>query len=346
MKKVMKTTASIAAALTVGGAATYFSVTESVNDDNYAYAMFDMAMQVETNAGAVNKWNHHRTPIALDAQPAPMMNRDTLYSLAIVDATSDITVTIPEIEDGRYVSIHVVEQGHFNYMVGYGAGTYTIKADETTDFVGINIRTQVDPTNPDDVASANALQDQYILNLGDAPRVEFERQNWNLAQFMWHHKKWVAKAQERGVLGAIAAKGKIDQDLLNRGAALATGLLPADAAIYIAGTYSLDTEQCYVATYDVPAQVDAELGFYSITIYGDDDYLHTDDYSNVNNETLRLNEDGKTFDVYYGRPSTCGDVDNLLWIPTDDILISFRVYLPSPELQATGFELPTPQLVK
>jgi hypothetical protein len=346
MKKVLKTTAAVAAVLIAGGAATYFAVTKPVNDDNYAFAMFDMAMQVETNAGAANNWNHHRTPIALDAQPAPMMNRDTLYSFTVVDATSDITVTIPEIKDGRYVSIQVVEQGHFNYMVGYGAGTYTIKADETTDFVAIIIRTQLDPTNPDDVASANALQDQYILDLGDAPRVDFERQNWNLAQFMWHHKKWVSEAQEHGVLGAMAAEDKIDQDLLNRGAALATGLLPADAAIYISGIHSLNTEQCYVATYEVPAQVDAELGFYSITIYGDDDYLHTDEHSNVNNETLVLNEDRKTFDVYYGRPSTCGDVDNLLWVPTDNILISFRVYLPTPEIQATGFELPTPQLVK
>jgi hypothetical protein len=346
MKKILKITTAVVVALIVAGAAIYFAVTETVNDDNYAFAMFDMAMQVETDAGAANSWHHHRTPIALDAQPAPMMNRDTLYSFTVVDATSDIKVTIPEIKDGRYVSIQVYEQGHFNYMVGYGAGTYTIKADETTDFVGINIRTQLDPTSPDDVASANALQDQYILDLGDAPRVEFERQNWNLAQFMWYHKKWVAEAQERGVLGSMAAKGEIDQDLLNRGAALAVGLLPADAAIYIAGTHLLDTEQCYVATYEVPAQVDAELGFYSITIYGDDDYLHTDEYSNVNNETIVLNEDGKTFDVHYGRPSTCGDVDNLLWVPTDQIMVSFRVYLPAPELQATGFELPTPQPVK
>lgn len=59
----------------------------SVTKDNYSFAALDMAMNEEVKHGATNKFYHHRMPMEIDKQPAVLMNRDTLYSFAIIDAS-------------------------------------------------------------------------------------------------------------------------------------------------------------------------------------------------------------------------------------------------------------------
>ena len=58
----------------------------AVNVDNFVRAetarMFDNVVAL---AGGVNRWYHYREPTPLDRQPVIRMNRDTLYSGAIVD---------------------------------------------------------------------------------------------------------------------------------------------------------------------------------------------------------------------------------------------------------------------
>ena len=58
----------------------------------------------------INTWGHFRTPTPLDAQPVIRMNRDTLYSAAVVDISKGATLTIPETGD-RYLSIHGNKRG-------------------------------------------------------------------------------------------------------------------------------------------------------------------------------------------------------------------------------------------
>jgi len=38
-----------------------------------------------TACGDVNRWHHNRIPTPLDQQTVVLMNRDTLYSFAVVD---------------------------------------------------------------------------------------------------------------------------------------------------------------------------------------------------------------------------------------------------------------------
>ena len=73
-----------------------------VNVDNYARA--EVASQVDRFLGfgaAVNGWTHIRTPTPLDQQSVIRMNRDTLYSVAVVDAAAGAAVTLPD-AGGRY----------------------------------------------------------------------------------------------------------------------------------------------------------------------------------------------------------------------------------------------------
>lgn len=230
MRKLYKALIAIPA-IAVLGLVGYYTATEPVTDENYSLAFSDLIAKDIADKGGDNKFYHHRTLVPLDDQPVPTINRDTMYSYAAIDATSDFTITIPEL-DGRYASLQVLNQGHFDAGVYLGAGTHTIQASNTTDWVAVNVRIQVDGTDPADIAYVNTLQDKLQLDFFDVPRKPFETANWNMLQFIQKHKYWIAEANERGVLNTFAKVGEIDDDHRNRGTAIATGLLPADQAIY------------------------------------------------------------------------------------------------------------------
>lgn len=315
-----------------------------VTEDDFAYAVLDLAMEQEAKQGAINAFNHHRKPMELDKQPAVLMNRDTLYSFAIVDASHGVTIHVPE-GDGRYVSTHFMEHDHTTKDVKYGGGEYVIEPGSTTDFLVVNIRTQVNPHDPDDVAKANAIQDQFkiIFPEGYTPK-EFKVTDWNMDDLNALKAKYVKLADEQGLSGTMAARGAVSLEKRNIGAGVATGLLPDTAAWYSFKTYEVDKSTCYTATYDVPEMADPELGFYSMTIYGDDLYLHTEDGSSIANEEIVPNADGETFDLYFGSNETCpAEAKNILVAPTDNWTLAFRVYFPGEAVQNGDFTLPDPQ---
>ncbi len=314
-----------------------------VTSQNYATAMFDMAMQREVVNGADNGWHHHRVIMPLDEQPAPMMNRDTLYSFVIADARGDLRVVLPE-TDGRYQSLHVVNSDHVTFAVEYGAGDYVIPAEGTTDFVVLNVRTQIDPNDPTDQAKVNAYQDQLVFeHLGGYEPSPFMATDWDLDSFSELHRHNVAIATRDGVRGTM---GTVDAPVTledkNRGVSIATGLLPDRDAMYISQRLHVDPTVPNTATYAVPALRDPSLGFYSITVYGDDQYLKTDDGSILSDREIVLNADGQSFEVTYLGANSFDAGANRLQVPTPEFWINFRIYMPTDELLTSTIELPMP----
>ena len=316
----------------------------SVTDENYAFVMSDLAMQAEYQQGASNtSWHHHRSPIALDAQPAPMMNRDTLYSFSVIDGGADVTITLPE-TNGRYQSLHVWNHDHVTYKVFYGAGSHVVPAEFSTDFFVANVRTQIDSKSADDVVEANGLQDSLSVEFpeGYEPK-EFQPTKWNMDEFEKIHPKYVAIAEEEGVTGTMGwVDNEVSLEDRNRGVSIALGLLPDSEAVYLTAKYTAQAGETLKATYAIPEQVDPELGFYSITIYGDDQYLKTDQGSTISNTEIVLNDDGKSFDIYYVPEAEFGQNTNELIIPTEEFWINFRIYLPAESVQNGEFVLPVP----
>ncbi len=132
-----------------------------VNVDNFRAAetarMFDGFVGL---AGAVNSWLHFRSPTPVDNQPVIRMNRDTLYSIAVVDLRGGATLTLPDAGD-RYLSVMAVNDEHYINRVYRGPGTVELSAEEHgSPFVALAARIFVDPDDPDDIAAVNALQDQ------------------------------------------------------------------------------------------------------------------------------------------------------------------------------------------
>jgi hypothetical protein len=130
----------------------------------------------------------------------------------------------------------------------------------------------------------------------------------------------------------------VDPELHRIGAASALGLLPPEHAVYIFRDFGLKGNECYNATYPKPDFKDK--GFFSLTMYGADKYLHNEK-STLNNRVLRYNADG-TFTVYYGPEGKCGNVANHLDTPGDNWHLGLRVYRPTTSVIDGNYDMPVP----
>ena len=82
---------------------------KTVAPETYIRAESDRQFGVVAQmAGGVNRFYHFRRPTPLDKQNIVRMNRDTLYSMAVVDTSLGATITVPELPNGRYASIMLV----------------------------------------------------------------------------------------------------------------------------------------------------------------------------------------------------------------------------------------------
>ncbi len=315
----------------------------TVTDKNFARAMTDLAMQKEVEQGATNTWHHHRKTMALSEQPAPLMNRDTVYSFAVLDGGGDVAITLPK-NDGRYMSLHIVNHDHTTYKVFYGPGRYVIPASKSSDFFYANVRMQINDKDPADVQKVNQYQDELKIEYlnGYSPKA-FKVTNWDMKSFDKVRAKYVALAQKQGVKGTMGTSAHpVSLEARNRGVSIATGLLPDKDAVYLTDKHDVQKGKIYKATYRVPDQVDPKLGFYSMTVYGDDQYLKTDKGSTISNSEIKLNPDGKSFDIYFVPESEFGKGKhaNELIIPTAPFWTCFRVYMPGTSVVDGKYKLP------
>jgi hypothetical protein len=137
----------------------------AVNVTNFERAETDrMFAAIQAQAGGVNQLFHNRVPTPVDRQTVIRMNRDTLYSGAIVDISAGATIVVPD-AGRRYLSVMIVNQDHYINRVFHKPGHYDLTVEEFgTPYVLAAARVLVDPADPADVTTVNALQDQFSLD--------------------------------------------------------------------------------------------------------------------------------------------------------------------------------------
>jgi hypothetical protein len=92
-----------------------------VNVDNFKRAESDAYFNKFTQNDLLGRFAHRREPTDIDKQDVIRMNRDTLYSSAVVDlGASPATVTLPEAA-GRFMALQVIDEDHYTVTVIYGA---------------------------------------------------------------------------------------------------------------------------------------------------------------------------------------------------------------------------------
>lgn len=304
---------------------------ERVNVDNFVRAETDrMFTTLQAQAGAVNAWSHSREPTSIEKQPVIRLNRDTLYSFAVVDLAGGATLTLPEPGE-RYVSAMVVSNDHYINQVFHAPGTFDLTADDVgTRYALIGVRTLVDPNESDDVAAVAALQDQ--LHLTAASAEPFVGGDFDPATLDATRNLLLELA--RGMKAVNRAFGRPDQvDPVHRllGAAAGWGGLPESEAVYVNVEPHLPVGAYELTVRDVP--VDA---FWSISLYNPAGYFEqTDGLTSVNSVTAVKNPDGGVtvrFGGPVGAPNRLGIMDGWNYI--------VRMYRPHPEVANGSWRFP------
>jgi hypothetical protein len=238
-----------------------------VTTDNFVRAETDrMFAALQADAGGVNQLHHNRVPTPIDHQTVIRMNRDTLYSLAIVDISDGATVTIPEMGD-RYASVMVVNQDHYINRVLHEPGEHTLTVNEfDTPWVGVGVRVLVDPADADDVAAVNALQDQFRVDARSSK--SFVMQDYDMDAFDGTRRAVLELAKHSGGFEhAFGSRDEVDPVRHLLATAAGWGGLPDREARYInfdggsLGEYK-------VTVGDVPVD-----GFWSISLYNADGFF-------------------------------------------------------------------------
>lgn len=140
-----------------------------VSVDNVVRAESDrMFADLSSQAGGVNRWSHNREPAAVDDQIVVRLNRDTLYSFAVVDLAEGATLTVPDAGE-RYLSVMVVSQDHYITHVLHDAGQHDLDvAAVGTRSALLAVRVLVDPHGPADLDAVARLQDAITLEARSA----------------------------------------------------------------------------------------------------------------------------------------------------------------------------------
>jgi hypothetical protein len=311
----------------------------AVNVDNFVRAETDrMFADLQRDAGGINTWNHNRAPAAIDRQTVIRLNRDTLYSFAVVDISEGATLTIPETGD-RYVSLMVVNQDHYVNRFFHEPGDHTIDMDEfDTPWVVIAARVLVDPADAGDVAAVNALQDELRLSARSSRAFAMPDYDTDSLDRTRTAILELAKGLGAAIAGserpAFGRKEDVDPIHHLIGAAAGWGGLPPDEAIYVGAFPGLPGDGAYSLTVrDVPVD-----GFWSISVYNEQGFFEPNDrdaYS-VNNITATPNDEG-SITVNFGG---CAD-DRPNCIPImDGWNYLVRLYRPRAEVKSGAWTFP------
>lgn len=239
-------------------------------------------------SGGINRWHHNRVPTPRDQQTVVRMNRDTLYSFAVVDLAEGAVVTVPD-SGGRYASLMVVNQDHYINRVIHSAGENDLTvAEYDTRYVLLAMRVLADPADPDDVAAANAVQDGLALTAGSAEPLallDYDKESFDAVR----NALAEAGRTHPGTRGMFGRRDEVDPVRHRIGAAMGWGGLPEREAFYDSVEPGLPVGEYQIVVRDVP--VDA---FWSISLYNADGFFEDSDEGgcSVNQLTARKEADG------------------------------------------------------
>ncbi|MGL4311594.1 MAG: DUF1214 domain-containing protein [Paracoccaceae bacterium] len=240
-------------------------------------------------AGGVGQFYHTRTPTEIADQTVVRMNRDTLYSSAVLDLTTPATITLPD-AGKRFMSMLVISQDHYVKDVVYAPSSVALTQESVgTRYVNVVLRIFVDPNDPADVAKANVLQDQVVI--AQAEKGKLELPAWNQTERLAIRDLLNRLGPYRSGFGnSFGDKNEVEPVAHLIGTAAGWGGNPAKAAIYVPLVPPTnDGVQAYTMTLkDVPVD-----GFWSVTIYNKDGYMEGEAaQAAVNNVTGKAEADG------------------------------------------------------
>jgi len=317
------------------------SKTIPVTADNFNRAETDLYFGRIVQKGGFGKFDHTREPAPLDKQTVIRLNRDTLYSSAVFDLDAGpVKITLPN-PGKRFMSMMVVNEDHYIYEVDYGAGNYNFtKSEVGTRYVMMALRTLADPTNPQDLKAAHALQDAVIVKQRNPGR--FEVPNWDSAtQNKIRDALLVMNASLPDLKKAFGSRFQVDQVRHLIGTAAAWGGNPDKDAIYLNVTPSKN-DGAAIYKLNVPGKVPVDA-FWSVTVYNAEGFFQKNQYDaySLNSITAKKAADGSAA-VQFG--GCDGKIPNCLPTPPGwNYMV--RLYRPRDEILNGKWKFPEAKIV-
>ena len=287
----------------------------------------------------VNNIFHKRELVPTDNQPIVRLNRDTYYSFVTVDVSEGATITMPEIPEGKYMSVQPVTEDHRIQAMNYGPGTFELSTHTGTH---LYIILRLDATFTG--AEVKEIQDKmFVTAKSDTKFSAVPVTEKSFTEVENGLKRKVPAIVKRD--GVHAIKGMFtdprddSQKLFTEekyqvGAALGWGGAQVIDNVYeTSGNYS--TDGCYQVTFEDPE----DKAFWSITVYDKKGFMFND-LANFSSNTAAVNQDG-TYTISFG----CGnDAPNNLETenPTGVFNLGIRHYQPTEKVSVDDYRiLPT-----
>ena len=313
--------------------------TVKVNVDNFVRA--ETAAQIGRAlkmSGGVNKWFHFYNPVPLDKQNVIRMNRDTLYSSAIVDISKGATLTIPD-SGKRYMTVMALNEDEYINKVFHKGGTYKLTMKEFhTPYLILAARTLVNANDPEDIKKANALQNQLkIVAKSSKP---YTHPNYDPKSYK-ATRDALLKLSE-GVTDTKHMFGKKEDVTQVRhllGAAFGYAGLPESEAFYITKNKPRKAGNFQLTVKNVPVD-----GFWSLSVYNKDGFFEKNKFNanSTNNLIAKPNKDG-SITVNFGTDPK--GKETFIYV-MDGWNYTVRLYLPRKEILDGKWSFPEPQAVK
>ncbi|MFK8043027.1 DUF1254 domain-containing protein [Congregibacter sp.] len=264
-----------------------------VTEASYPYAETARQMiRAQALAGEVNRFVHRPQLTPTADQPVVRMNRDSYYSSAVVDVSQGATVTLPEVPEGKYLSMQPVTEDHRTQPMSYGGGTYQL-ATHTGSHVYVIVR--LDAT----FSSEEVQRYQAAMRIEALSSEAFSTEPVNRDSFYAVENALKAKRFEllksygpdtlsRGMFTAPTDESRafFVPEIHQVASAAGWGGAQVRDNVYEL-TPNLPAEGCYQATFEDPGN-DA---FWSFTVYDRSGFMF-DDVANVNSELATPNADG------------------------------------------------------
>ncbi|PJJ56751.1 uncharacterized protein DUF1254 [Mumia flava] len=308
-------------------------MSETVTPETYIRAEVDGRFGVfQQRAGGVNEFYLIPRPVPTNEQPVVRMNRDTLYGGGVIDTADGARVFVPEVTDGRYASLFLIDNDHYVLDVIHEPGWHEISS--TTRYCCAVPRVELkNMHDEDEIARVSEILHRFAIDAGSAEPFAAPDWDWDsmLALRARYEQEFRTFAQYPA--GWMGRRGEADDATRHLAAAGAWGLFPEREAVYINYTGPRDASKAYVATYEVPP-CDA---FWSIAVYGADAFFHSEN-ATLAPATTTYNEDG-TFTVYFGSADLVGDKPNRLDI-SDGWNFLLRAYRPGSDVLDRAYVLP------
>jgi hypothetical protein len=251
--------------------------------------------------GEMNTFFHARNVASIDNKSSRRLNRDTLYSIAIVDISKGASIYLPDMGD-RYLSVQVVNEDGFTNKIFHGAGEHKLRiAELDTPFVWMLVRTLVFESIEGDLDIAHALQDS--MSIKSNSNQMYTHSAYDQESFDTITKLLVelgsGLTDNSKAAGTKEQVDPIKQLILS---AYGFGTLPETESFLTTVEPDLPADKAYSLTVkDVPVD-----GFWSLAMYDKNGYFNENEYHSYGfgDRTAKKNTDGSITLNFGGDPSS------------------------------------------